>query len=104
MSSSFQSMVGLSGGERCIRIDVHAHPHAPVLASIAMTDSLVPAQTALLVMDFQPGIVGMLSEPEPLLDRAAEAIALARGRGGAVGYVRVAFTRPEIEALPPGGA
>lgn len=62
--------------------------------------ALTARETALLVMDYQQGIVGMLDEPDELLARAAEAIAVARGRGAHVGYVRVAFTEADIAAMP----
>jgi nicotinamidase-related amidase len=59
-----------------------------------------PRHTALLVMDYQPGIVGSLPEPEALLSRGAEAISLIRRHGGQVGYVRVAFEDADYEAIP----
>ena len=43
-------------------------------------------------MDFQPGILANLPDPDSALDRAAAAIAAAREAGATVGYVRVAFT------------
>ena len=42
----------------------------------------------------------MLGEPDELLSLAAEAIAVARRRGGAIGYVRVAFTDADFAAIP----
>ncbi len=69
-----------------------------------MTDPLPtidPRRAALLVMDYQNGIVGMLGEPDDLLSRAAEAIAVVRGQGGSVGYVRVAFEDADLAAIPP---
>jgi nicotinamidase-related amidase len=68
-----------------------------------MTDtatSLDPRRTALLVMDYQNGIVAMLDDPEPLLERAERAIAWARGQGIQVGYVRVAFTAADFDSFP----
>lgn len=62
--------------------------------------ALDPKRTALLVMDYQQGIVGMLPEPDPLLARAAEALAAARAAGARVGYVRVAFTEADAAAMP----
>jgi nicotinamidase-related amidase len=59
-----------------------------------------PRHTALLVMDFQAGIVGRLSGAEALLSRAADAIAAVRGRGGQIGYVRVAFEDADYDAIP----
>ncbi|HYZ29144.1 MAG TPA: cysteine hydrolase [Thermoleophilaceae bacterium] len=60
-----------------------------------------PEHTALLVMDFQEGIVARLGDPRPTLDAAEQAIAWARGRGIHVGYVRVAFTDADYDAFPP---
>lgn len=67
-----------------------------------MTDpqKLNPRQTALLVMDYQPGILDQLSDRDALLATAAEAIATVRRHGGHVGYVRVAFRDEDIEAMP----
>ena len=69
-----------------------------------MTDTLPtvdPRRTALLVMDYQAGIIGRLGDAEPLLSCAADAIALVRDRGGQIGYVRVAFDDADYEAVPP---
>jgi nicotinamidase-related amidase len=66
-----------------------------------MTDLIDPRRAALLVMDYQNGVVDMLGEPDELLSRAADAIALARDRGAHVGYVRVAFTDADLESIPP---
>jgi nicotinamidase-related amidase len=69
-----------------------------------MTDApltLDPQQTALLVMDFQPAILGRLDDSEALLSAAAEAIDIVRDEGGHVGYVRVAFDDSDYEAMPP---
>ena len=57
-------------------------------------------RTALLVMDYQAGILGRLDQAEPLLACAADAIAVVRGRGGQIGYVRVAFDDADYEAVP----
>jgi len=68
-----------------------------------MTDSLpaiTPQHTALLVMDYQPAILGSLSEAEALLSRVADAIAVVRRHGGQIGYVRVAFEDAEYDAVP----
>ena len=66
-----------------------------------MTDQIDPQRAALLVMDYQNGIVGMLGEPDELLSRAADAIATVRRAGGHVGYVRVAFDDADFAAIPP---
>jgi nicotinamidase-related amidase len=60
-----------------------------------------PRRAALLVMDYQHGIVGMLDDSDALVARAAEAIDLVRSRGGHVGYVRVAFTDADLQDIPP---
>ncbi|MDE2012007.1 MAG: cysteine hydrolase [Alphaproteobacteria bacterium] len=63
--------------------------------------ALVPARTALLLMDFQNGIVAMLGDKAPaLLERAGRARAAARQAGIAVMYVRVAFTAADAAAVP----
>jgi nicotinamidase-related amidase len=63
-------------------------------------EPIEPQQTALLIMDYQPGIVDRLDDAGELLDRAAEAIALARSRGVQVAYVRVAFEDDDYDAVP----
>jgi nicotinamidase-related amidase len=62
---------------------------------------LDPARTALLVMDYQVGVVGRIADADGLLDRAAGAIALVRRAEGTVGHVRVAFTDADLAAVPP---
>jgi nicotinamidase-related amidase len=59
-----------------------------------------PGRTALLVMDYQPGILSRLPAADELLDRARAAIAEARSHGMQVGYVRVAFTDADLAAIP----
>jgi nicotinamidase-related amidase len=68
-----------------------------------MTDSLPtidPRHTALLVMDFQAMAIGAISEADALLTRVADAIAIVRGQGGHIAYVRVAFEDAEYDAVP----
>jgi nicotinamidase-related amidase len=59
-----------------------------------------PRHTALLVMDYQAGLVGRLSGAEDLLSRVADAIAAVRSHGGQIGYVRVAFDDSDFDAIP----
>jgi nicotinamidase-related amidase len=69
-----------------------------------MSEGVAPVDVEhaiLLVMDFQPGIVERVADAEALLDRVAGAIATARARGMAVGYVRVAFEDADYDAVPP---
>jgi nicotinamidase-related amidase len=68
-----------------------------------MTDTLPtidPRHAALLLMDYQVGILGRLENAEALLTRAVDAISLIRGAGGQVGYVRVAFKDADYEGVP----
>jgi nicotinamidase-related amidase len=51
-----------------------------------------PSRTALLIMDYQNGIIPMAPNPEELLAGARQAIDLVRSHGGTIGYVRVGFT------------
>jgi nicotinamidase-related amidase len=59
-----------------------------------------PKRTALLVMDYQNGIVGRLPEPEALVGRVSDAIADVRAHEGTIGYVRVAFTDDDYSTVP----
>ncbi|MGH3097626.1 MAG: cysteine hydrolase family protein [Streptosporangiales bacterium] len=59
-----------------------------------------PQHTALLVMDYQPSVLGSLDGAEDLLGRAARALAAVRRHGGHVGYVRVGFDEAEYDAIP----
>lgn len=68
-----------------------------------MTDTLLaidPKHTALLVMDYQPAVLGRLNDAEALLSRATEVIAVVRSYGGQIGYVRVAFEDADYDAIP----
>src|SRR5580698_7808873 len=61
-----------------------------------------PAKSALLLMDFQNAIVGMLGEGGPaLLERAGKARAAARAAGMAAMHVRVAFSDADYAAVSP---
>ncbi|MFB7222615.1 cysteine hydrolase [Streptomyces sp. NPDC056227] len=65
--------------------------------------ALDPARTALLVMDYQPAILALLSESgdcEALLGRVEGAIADVRTNGGTIAYVRVGFTETDWDAIP----
>lgn len=64
--------------------------------------ALDPRRTALLVMDYQPSILNSLAAAAPdLLDNAATAIDVVRDLGGRIGYVRVAFTDADGDAISP---
>ena len=62
---------------------------------------VTPKTSALLVMDYQPGILGRVTDAGALVARAADAIATVRRAGGHVGYVRVAFTDDDLAAISP---
>jgi nicotinamidase-related amidase len=59
-----------------------------------------PQNSALLVMDYQPGIIGMLADSEPLVTRMAAALEKARAAGLRICYVRVAFADEDYAAIP----
>ena len=59
-----------------------------------------PRRTALLVMDYQPAVLGRLDDHDQLLTLAAGAIDLARQAGITVAYVRVAFADEDYEQVP----
>lgn len=65
-----------------------------------VTPAIDPQRAVLLVMDYQSGIVGRVQDADALLTRARSAIASARERGIAVGYVRVAFADADYDAMP----
>jgi nicotinamidase-related amidase len=62
--------------------------------------TLDPARTALLAMDFQPGILDRLPDADAVAGRAREAIETMRAAGATIGYVRVAFTDADYAAIP----
>lgn len=64
------------------------------------TPKLDPARTALLVMDYQPGILNRVEDPDALAAKARTAIDTMREAGATIGYVRVAFTEAELAAMP----
>jgi nicotinamidase-related amidase len=66
-------------------------------------DRLAAAATALLVLDFQEGILAALpddAEPDALVARVARAAAGVRAHGGTVAYVGVGFTEADWAAVP----
>jgi nicotinamidase-related amidase len=64
------------------------------------TPMIEPDHAVLLVMDYQPAILANVAGADELLTRTAGAIATARRRGVAVGYVRVAFVESDYAAIP----
>jgi nicotinamidase-related amidase len=59
-----------------------------------------PSRTALLVMDYQPFILGNYPNAAELIERTADALAQARAAGLKIVYVRVAFTPQDYAAIP----
>ncbi|MFF8024988.1 MFS transporter [Streptomyces sp. NPDC007896] len=64
------------------------------------TAALDPARTALLLMDFQPVVLGAVPDPQGVLTRAGEALAWARAHGAHVVFVRVALAQEDAAAVP----
>jgi nicotinamidase-related amidase len=62
--------------------------------------TLNPGRTALLVMDYQSWVVARLPDTDMLLERVSSAIERLRGRGGHIGWVRVAFTDSDFDSIP----
>lgn len=59
-----------------------------------------PSRTALLVMDYQNGIVARVQNGAQLVEQAVELITNFRARGGTVAYVRVAFADGDLDHAP----
>lgn len=64
------------------------------------TPKIDPHRTALLIMDYQRGILGTIEDSDTLVERAKRAIETVREHGGHIGYVRVAVTPEELAAVP----
>jgi nicotinamidase-related amidase len=90
LNAILSSLVGASvqGASRAART-----PHNPRSShmTIESVEPIDPSKTALLIMDYQNGIVPMVRNPEELLAGARQAIDLIRSHGGTIGYVRVGF-------------
>lgn len=73
----------------------------PVMTASAL--ALDPRTSALLLMDFQRGVVDLLSDTDVLLERAAQLAEAARKAGMPVVYVVVAFRAgyPEVSPRNP---
>jgi nicotinamidase-related amidase/predicted MFS family arabinose efflux permease len=64
------------------------------------TPAIDARHAVLLVMDYQPALLGSIPESEALLARLAGAIAAVRDHDGQIGYVRVAFEDADYAAIP----
>jgi nicotinamidase-related amidase/predicted MFS family arabinose efflux permease len=80
--------------------DKHLSKENHPVMSEPTTAPVVPSRTALLLMDYQNAIVGSLAEPEPVLDRARQALDWARKNDIQVVYVRVAFAPEDYAKVP----
>jgi nicotinamidase-related amidase len=59
-----------------------------------------PSHTALLVMDYQNGIIGMVDNSDELLAIVSNLTKMFREHGGTVGYVRVGFADGDLDDVP----
>jgi len=59
-----------------------------------------PQRTALMIMDFQTHIVGLVDGSDALLDRVARARSTCRHRGIQTIFVRVALTPDDRQTIP----
>jgi nicotinamidase-related amidase len=59
-----------------------------------------PTHAALVVMDYQNGIVPMIDNSDELLSTAANVISSFREHGGTIGYVRVGFADGDLDNAP----
>ncbi|MGJ7499367.1 cysteine hydrolase [Variovorax sp. ZT5P49] len=57
-------------------------------------------QSVLLIMDYQPAVLGFIPDPGPLFAKVMPVQRLMRSRGGTVGFVRVAFDAADLEDFP----
>ncbi len=65
-----------------------------------MKKHIDPQHSALLVMDYQKGVIPMIENGKELVSLAAKVIRSFREHGGTVGYVRVGFADGELESAP----
>jgi nicotinamidase-related amidase len=63
-------------------------------------DPINPASAALLVMDYQNGIIDRVDNGDELVAIARNLIRSFREHGGTVGYVRVAFAQGDWDGVP----
>jgi MFS family permease/nicotinamidase-related amidase len=97
--AAIAGVASLLRGGRYVHIDPSASETkgAPVTSTFPPID---PGRTALLVMDYQSGVLDRIADADELVARAAQAIALVRSHGGLIGFVRVAFEDSDYDAIP----
>jgi nicotinamidase-related amidase len=59
-----------------------------------------PSRSALLIMDYQNGIIARVENGDELLAIARNLIRTFREHGGTIGYVRVAFAHGDWDGVP----
>jgi nicotinamidase-related amidase len=59
-----------------------------------------PSQCALLIMDYQPAVLDLVSDGDKLIGHANEAIDVAHRHGITVGFVRIAFEDDDYAIVP----
>jgi nicotinamidase-related amidase len=64
---------------------------------VAITDA---DRVALLLLDFQQGVLDTIEDSDDVVSRAAVALSWARCHGVHVAHVRVAFSTADFEAVP----
>lgn len=67
---------------------------------MSTANPILPARTALLLLDFQAAVLQAVPGADDVLARAGEALAWARTHGAHVVFVRVAFDEADIAAVP----
>lgn len=64
------------------------------------SDLIIPQQTALMLMDYQPAVLSHAPNPEAVLENAQSALSWARENGVKVVFVRVAFAPEDYDTIP----
>jgi len=64
------------------------------------TPTIAPAQTALLLMDYQNAVFAAITDAEQILERAQQALTWARKNDVQVVFVRVAFAPEDFAGVP----
>jgi nicotinamidase-related amidase len=69
--------------------------------TLSTSDLTIDARrTALMLMDFQPAILGQVPDRDAVMDKAQIALGWARAHGVKVVFVRVAFVPDDYDAIP----
>ncbi|HTZ91433.1 MAG TPA: MFS transporter [Streptosporangiaceae bacterium] len=95
------AVASLLRGGRYVYTDPSGTATANGAAVTVTSPAIEPARTALLVMDYQVGVLNRIPGADDLLKRAAETIEQLRRHGVQIGFVRVAFEDADYDAIPP---